>query len=50
MTRPVFPRHDDTPATISVRLYLATECTDARWPRSWPTWQLDDTEVARDAP
>ncbi|SOE10467.1 alpha/beta hydrolase fold [Streptomyces sp. 2323.1] len=34
----------------SAAVYTAVECNDARWPRSWRTWNRDNTEIARDAP
>lgn len=41
----------DTPGDDNgYAMYLATECTDAHWPRSWLTWHVDNTRVARDAP
>ena len=41
----------DTPGDDNgYAMYLATECTDARWPRNWLTWHFDNTRVARDAP
>jgi pimeloyl-ACP methyl ester carboxylesterase len=41
----------DTPGDDNgYAMYLATECTDARWPRNWLTWHRDNTRVARDAP
>ncbi len=37
----------DTPGDDNgYAMYLATECTDARWPRSWLTWHVDNTRVA----
>ena len=41
----------DTPGDDNgYAMYLATECTDAHWPRSWLTWHVDNTRVARAAP
>ncbi|MGD9997638.1 MAG: alpha/beta hydrolase [Ilumatobacteraceae bacterium] len=41
----------DTPGDDNgYAMYLATECTDAKWPRNWKTWHRDNTEVAEDAP
>lgn len=31
-------------------MYLATECTEGAWPRSWQTWHRDSTRVAAQAP
>ena len=31
-------------------MYLATECTDARWSRNWLFWRRDNARVAQDAP
>ncbi|WP_258527772.1 alpha/beta hydrolase [Streptomyces sp. NBRC 110611] len=31
-------------------VYTAVECNDAPWPRSWETWDRDNTKVARIAP
>ncbi|MDF1604843.1 alpha/beta hydrolase [Nocardioides sp. YIM 152315] len=31
-------------------MYLATECTDARWPTRWKTWRKDSTRLHRKAP
>ena len=31
-------------------IYLATECTDAKWPRSWARWRRDNTRVHAVAP
>ncbi|MGI5118589.1 alpha/beta hydrolase [Marinactinospora thermotolerans] len=31
-------------------VYLATECTDAPWPRSWPIWRADARAVHAQAP
>jgi pimeloyl-ACP methyl ester carboxylesterase len=31
-------------------MYLATECTDAPWPRDWDFWHADNSDVAEDAP
>ena len=31
-------------------MYLATECTDAKWPNDWRFWHRDNTAVAEDAP
>ena len=36
----------DTPGDDNgYAMYLATECTDAHWPRSWLTWHVDNTRV-----
>jgi len=41
----------DTPgADNGYAMYVATECTDAKWPRDWRTWHRDNTAVAADAP
>ena len=40
----------DTTNDNGYAIYLATECTDARWPQKWSTWQRDNNRVARDAP
>ena len=41
----------DTPGDDNgYAMYLATQCTDASWPRNWFTWQRDNTRVAKDAP
>lgn len=41
----------DTPGDDNgYAMYLATECSDAPWPRSWSTWRRDNTRVARTAP
>ncbi|WP_184080361.1 alpha/beta hydrolase [Nocardiopsis mwathae] len=39
------PDHDP-----SFAAYLATECTDAPWPRSWQRWRTDARGVHADAP
>ncbi|XVV13199.1 alpha/beta hydrolase [Actinoplanes sp. CA-131856] len=31
-------------------IYLATQCTDVAWPRSWSKWTSDNWEVHRKAP
>ncbi|BCJ52631.1 peptidase [Actinoplanes sp. NBRC 14428] len=31
-------------------IYLAVQCTDARWPQSWSTWRADNWRVHRRAP
>ncbi|WP_234430626.1 alpha/beta hydrolase [Streptomyces sp. NRRL F-4489] len=31
-------------------VYTAVECNDAAWPRSWRTWDRDNTALARTAP
>jgi len=31
-------------------LYLATSCTDARWPRNWNVWHRDNTALYATAP
>jgi pimeloyl-ACP methyl ester carboxylesterase len=31
-------------------VYLGTECSDVRWPRSWAFWHRDNARVAQDAP
>ncbi|MFF5173203.1 alpha/beta hydrolase [Micromonospora sp. NPDC000089] len=31
-------------------MYLATECTDARWPQSWNTWRVDNWRTFLRAP
>ena len=31
-------------------MYLATECTDAPWPRDWDVWAADNAAVDQDAP
>ncbi|MBU2667530.1 alpha/beta hydrolase [Actinoplanes bogorensis] len=31
-------------------MYLATQCTDAPWPKSWTKWTADNWEVHRKAP
>ncbi|MEQ3554254.1 alpha/beta fold hydrolase [Pseudonocardia nematodicida] len=31
-------------------VYLATQCTDAPFPRDWTTWEADNTRVDREAP
>nr|WP_179646492.1 alpha/beta hydrolase [Spinactinospora alkalitolerans] len=38
---------EDEPAYAA---YLATECTDSVWPRSWTTWRADGREVHAEAP
>jgi pimeloyl-ACP methyl ester carboxylesterase len=41
----------DTPGDDNgYAMYLATECSDAHWPRNWLTWHFDNTRVARTAP
>ncbi|RPI11381.1 MAG: hypothetical protein EHM63_01745 [Actinobacteria bacterium] len=41
----------DTPGDDNgYAMYLATVCTDARWPRSWLTVRRDNARVAIDAP
>jgi pimeloyl-ACP methyl ester carboxylesterase len=41
----------DTPGDDNgYAMYLATECSDAPWPRSWLFWHRDNTRVAHDAP
>jgi pimeloyl-ACP methyl ester carboxylesterase len=34
----------------SKAVYTAVECNDAPWPRSWHTWDRDNTRLARVAP
>lgn len=31
-------------------MYLATECSDVQWPRSWRTWHRDNTRIDRRHP
>jgi pimeloyl-ACP methyl ester carboxylesterase len=31
-------------------VYLAVQCTDAKWPKSWPKWQRDNSRMNRVAP
>ncbi|WP_407288279.1 alpha/beta hydrolase [Streptomyces sp. BP-8] len=31
-------------------VYTAVECNDAHWPRSWQTWDRDNSDIARIAP
>ncbi len=31
-------------------IYLSVECRDARWPRNWMYWHVDNWRVYRDAP
>jgi pimeloyl-ACP methyl ester carboxylesterase len=31
-------------------IYLATQCTDVRWPRSWAKWQTDNWRLHGEAP
>ncbi|OJF14031.1 alpha/beta hydrolase [Couchioplanes caeruleus] len=31
-------------------VYLAVQCTDARWPSAWSTWRADNWRVHRQAP
>jgi pimeloyl-ACP methyl ester carboxylesterase len=31
-------------------MYLATSCSDAKWPRSWIQWRRDNKAVAQEAP
>jgi pimeloyl-ACP methyl ester carboxylesterase len=31
-------------------IYLATQCTDVRWPQSWAKWQTDNWRLHREAP
>nr|WP_206313816.1 alpha/beta hydrolase [Streptomyces coryli] len=31
-------------------VYTAVECTDAKWPRDWATWDRDNTELHQDYP
>jgi len=31
-------------------MYLATECTDAEWPRDWTRWKIDTLRVSLTAP
>jgi pimeloyl-ACP methyl ester carboxylesterase len=40
----------DTANDNGYAMYLATECTDARWPTRWSFWRRDNNRVARDAP
>ena len=40
----------DTVDDNSYAMYLATLCTDARWPQKWSTWQRDSFRVAQEAP
>jgi hypothetical protein len=40
----------DTTNDNGYAMYLATECTDAHWPRNWSFWRRDNTQVARQAP
>jgi pimeloyl-ACP methyl ester carboxylesterase len=41
----------DTPGDDNgFAMYLATECTDAKWPQNWRTWHRDAVQVAQDAP
>jgi pimeloyl-ACP methyl ester carboxylesterase len=37
-------------ADNSYAIYLAVQCTDARWPASWQRWQRDNWRVHRSAP
>jgi pimeloyl-ACP methyl ester carboxylesterase len=46
----VFLGFVDTTSDNGYAIYLATECTDARWPQKWSTWRRDNNRVARDAP
>ena len=41
---------NDTADDNGYAMYLATECTDARWPSRWRTWRRDAIRVAADAP
>jgi hypothetical protein len=41
----------DTPGDDNgYAMYLATECSDAKWSRNWLFWHRDNTRVAADAP
>ncbi len=31
-------------------IYLAVQCTDVKWPTSWPKWQVDNWAMQRRAP
>ncbi|MBF0688250.1 MAG: alpha/beta fold hydrolase [Cellulomonas sp.] len=38
------------PHDNSYAAYTASQCADARWPRSWGRWRTDAQQVHRDAP
>ncbi|MFD5425174.1 alpha/beta hydrolase [Streptomyces sp. NPDC127084] len=40
----------DSKGDNSYSVYTAVECHDAPWPRSWPTWRVDNTAVHAKAP
>jgi pimeloyl-ACP methyl ester carboxylesterase len=40
----------DTTNDNGYAMYLATECSDTRWPKNWRVWQRDNTRVAAQAP
>ncbi len=50
--RPAFLVHlmREDPFADMTEVYLATECTDAPWPRKWSTWERDNFASYRVAP
>jgi len=46
----LYESFDGPGADNSTAMYLATECTDAKWPRNWDFWHRDNTRVAAKAP
>ncbi|MFI6324023.1 alpha/beta hydrolase [Nonomuraea sp. NPDC050556] len=40
-TGPLVEAYGGAPNDNSYSIYLATECSDARWPRDWQTWHRD---------
>ncbi|MDI3404650.1 alpha/beta hydrolase [Streptomyces cavernicola] len=48
------PDLSDTAGNIAAEngnaVYTAVECTDAKWPTDWATWDRDNTELHKDHP
>jgi pimeloyl-ACP methyl ester carboxylesterase len=42
--------HNVPGADNGYAMYLATGCTDARWPQQWSTWARDNWRIYRQAP
>jgi pimeloyl-ACP methyl ester carboxylesterase len=53
--KPLLALYDDANPQVKgsdngYAMYLATQCTDAAWPKSWSKWKADNTKINAKAP
>jgi hypothetical protein len=46
----LYRRFSDAGNDNGFAVYAAVQCTDAPWPKSWSTWQADNTRINAKAP